>query len=149
MTELKIAIWSAAFGATIGSILSLLGTFVGSYVTERRERRHQVWQSEIGRIIELEERVGEIIELVGVRYRPSTPKFTEIWQKVAGLSSDAGRFRRHKGIMQAIRDLKNALDRLLEDRQRHQDDRETLAEVEQLFVRLVAEFDKVTGKRHI
>jgi hypothetical protein len=61
MTEFEIALWASITGAAVGSIFSIVGTLVGTWLTQRRERRQQVWQREIDRIIELEERAGQLV----------------------------------------------------------------------------------------
>ena len=148
MTQLEIALWAAFTGAAVGSMFSLLGMLVNAWLTQGRERRQQVWQTEIDRIIALEERAGQLVELIGShgaaediaeQARPELPK----------LAADAGRFRRHEGLMQAIRDLQHSLSCLLADKLRHEDPRELSGEVNTLYDKLLAECDKVTGKREV
>ena len=148
MTELEITLWAAFVSAAVSSIFSLLGMAVNSRLTQGRERRQQVWQTEINRIIDIEERAGQLVELIGGHH--ALDKIRDgAADGLLQLESDAGRFRRHKRIMQAIRDLHNGLSRLLDDKLRHEDYRETSAEVNLLYDKLLTECDKVTGKRHV
>lgn len=148
MTQLQITLWATFVGAAVGSIFSLLGMLVSSRLTQGRERRQQVWQTEINRIIGLEERAGQLVELIGSSHDPERIRDGAA-DRMPQLESDAGRFRRHKGIMQAIRDLHNGLSRLLDDKLRHEDCRETSAEVNSLYDKLLTECDNVTGKRRV
>src|ERR1019366_7552795 len=129
MKELDTTLWASLVGAAIGSIFSLLGTFVGSWLAQRRERRQQIWQTEINRIIDLEERAGQVVELIG-SYRNIETIIDGAREGLSRLKSDAGRFRRHKSIMQAIRDLHNGLSRLIQDKSRDDDFRKANAEVD-------------------
>ncbi len=148
MTELEVTLWATCVGAAVGSLFSVLAMILNSRLTQGRERRQQVWQTEINRIVDLEERAGQLAELVG-SYR--TPE--EVRQDAAlamrRLESDAGRFRRHTPIMQAIRDLHNGLSCLIADKQRRADCRQSSAEVSALYDNLLVECDKVTGTRKI
>jgi len=149
MTELlEITLWAALVSAAVSSIFSLLGMVVNSWLTQGRERRQQVWQTEINRIIDIEERAGQLVELIG-SYHALDKIHDGAADGLLQLESDAGRFRRHKRIMQAIRDLHNGLSRLLGDKLRHEDCHETSAEVNSLYDKLLTECDKVTGKRHV
>ena len=142
MTELEITLYAAA----VASIFSLLSMLVLSWLTQRRERRQQVWQTEINRIIELEERTGQLVELICSHNAPDKNR-NGIADALSRLGSDAGRFRRHKNIMQAIRDLHNGLSRLLDEKLHNEDYRGTGVEVDSLYDTLLTECDKVTGKR--
>lgn len=148
MTQLETTLIASAVGATVGAALGIVSMIVNSWITQRRERRQQVWQAEIDRIIKLEERSGQLIESV-----VSCGSTSETQEHVAGelqkLKSEAGRFRRHRAVMQAIRDLHNGLSRVLDDKLHYEDHRRTLAEVEDLFDGLVKELDSVTGPRRI
>jgi hypothetical protein len=148
MTEPNATLWASFVGAVTGSVFSLVGLFAGSWLTQGRERRQQIWQTEISRMISLEERAGQAVELIG-SYQ-SIEAITEgAKQWLPSLEFDAGRFRRHKPVMQAIRDLHNGLSRLLREKQRGEDSRKTSNEVEVLYLALLAECDRVTGKRRI
>ena len=144
MTEFEVVLLSAG----VASILSLAGALLHSYILKRLERRQQVWQTEINRIIELEEHAGELVEFIG-----SHKSIEEIRQYAAKelprLESCAGRFRRHKGIMQAVRNLYNKLGCLLKDKERNVDFRAAADDVSTMYDKLLVECDKVTGKRRI
>jgi hypothetical protein len=148
MTGLEATLWAALVGAAVGGIFSLFGVYVSSCLTQRRERRQQVWQTEVNRIVALEEHGGQMVELIG-----SHADLEKIREGAADglpkLKADAGQFRRHKGIAQAIRDLENGLSRLLDSKKRGEEWRELFAEVTSLYDRLLAECDEVTGKRHV
>lgn len=146
MNGLNVTLLSSLIGATTGSIFSLAGMFLNSWLTQHRERRQQVWQTEIKRIIELEERAGQLVELIG-SYNEPQPIQEKTKDQLTCLESDAGRFRRHKGIMQAVRDLHNGLHRLSRSKIEHQDSREISEEVNCLYDKLLLECDAVTGKR--
>jgi hypothetical protein len=148
MTELEITLWATFIGAAVGSIFSVVGMLLNSWLTQNRERRQQVWQTEINRIIDLEERAGQLVERIGSHQDPEKIRDASA-DELQELESDAGRFRRHKGIMQAIRDLCNGLSRLLSDKVRHEDCRKSSAQVNTLYDKLLAECDKITGKRRI
>lgn len=144
MTEFQITLWAAG----VGSVFSVVGTLLVSWLTQRLERRQQVWQTEINRIIDLEERAGQMVELAG-SYSTVQTILDGTKEGLTRLHSDAGRFRRHKSIMQAIRDLHNGLSRLIDDKVRGNDPRNSGAEVNGLYDHLLAECDKVTGKRRV
>lgn len=148
MTEFDITIWASCIGAGIGSVFSLVGMLINSWLTQRRERRQQVWQTEINRFVGLEERAGQMVEWIG-SYNAIETVLENVANDLTRLQSDAGRFRRHRGIMQAIRDLHNGLSRLLDDKANHRDWREVSTEVDLLYTKLLAECDKVTGKRRL
>lgn len=148
MTEFEKMVLPIFVGATVGSIFSLIGTLVGSWLTQGRERRQQLWRAEIDRILDLEERAGQLVELIG-GYQALTSIEDSAAQGLVRLASDAGRFRRHKPIMQAIRDLHNGLCCLLDDKKRCLDFRTTAAEANSLYEKLLTECDNVTGKRRI
>jgi len=145
MTPLKTTI----LAAVVGSIFSLLGMFVNSWLTQGRERRQQVWQTEIKRIIDVEERAGVLVELICGHHRSVAEIVEGLADGLARLESDAGRFRRHRAIMQSIRDLHNRLGCVLHDRSRHDDSRESVKEAMEMYEGLLAACDKVTGKRQI
>jgi hypothetical protein len=65
------------------------------------------------------------------------------------LAADAGRFRRHKSLMQAVRDLHNGLSRLWDAKKSGEDPRQTSAEVAGLYYKLLTECDGIRGPRRI
>lgn len=144
MTELERTLCAAA----VGSVFSLLGMLVLSWLTQRRERRQQVWQTEINRIIDLEERTGQLVELI-CGYNAPDKNRDGAADGLCRIGSDAGRFRRHRGISQAIRDLHNRLSRLLDEKLHNEDWRATSVEANTLYDALLTECDKVTGKRRM
>jgi hypothetical protein len=148
MTQLEITLWATFIGAAVGSVFSSAGILLNSWITQNRERRQQIWQTEINRLFELEERAGQLVELVSSYRNLDEIRMCAI-EGLQRLANDAGRFRRHRGLMQSIRDLHNGLSRLLADRRDHRDDRETRAEVYEFFDVLLNECDKVTGRRTV
>ena len=107
-----------------------------------------MWDTEVRRIVDLEERAGELVGLVG-SYKSVGQIVVESKDEVKWLESAAGRFRRHKALTQSIRDLHNGLSRLLAQKNERGDFRETTVEVESLYDTLLVQCDRVTGKRHI
>ncbi len=154
MTQLKVAFLASCFAAGISIVSSVVGLVINSWLTQRRERRQQVWKTEINRIVDLEERAGQMVEWSG-SYHPLKIVRDKVADDLTRLQSDAGRFRRHKGIMQAIRDLQIGLSCLLDDRLydddklRDRDWRQTSSEVNARYDKLLSECDKVTGKRRL
>jgi hypothetical protein len=146
MEWLKISGVSSLIGASVGGVFILVGMFVNSWLTKGRERRQQVWQAEIKRIIDLEERAGQLVELIGSYNDPVMIKDKTL-DDLGRLEVDAGRFRRHRKLMQAIRDLHNGLNRLSREKIEQKESRGVSAEVNGLFDKLLLECDKVTGKR--
>lgn len=146
MDLLKLSGVSSLIGATVGGIFLLIGMAINSWLTLGRERRQEVWKVEIKRIVDLEERAGQLVELIGSY---SDPKLVQekVDDGLNKLAVDAGRFRRHRQLMQAIRNLHNGLSRLLSDKLDHRDFRSTDSEVNQQFQILLKECDAVTGKR--
>ncbi|MEX2217306.1 MAG: hypothetical protein WD749_00985 [Phycisphaerales bacterium] len=115
-------------------------------VAKHEDRRLEVWRIEVARIVDLEERAGQLVEIIG-GYGGLEEIRTAAADGLPRLQRDAGRFRRHRAIMQAVRDLHNGLGRLYYDKAHHADCRDTSAEVCSLYDRLLVECDKVTGKR--
>ncbi len=146
MTQAQFDITLLAAG--VSAIVSLLGMVVNFWLTQDRQRRQQVRQTEINRIIDLEERAGMLVELIGSYQDPEKAREDAV-DGLPRLVSDAGRFRRHKGVMQAIRDLHNGLSRLLHGKLRHNDCGAISTEVNSLYDKLLTECDKVTGKRSV
>jgi len=142
MTQFEITFLGSFVGAAAVGFFSLLVMLATSKETQRRERRQQAWQIEINRIIGLEERAGQLVELIG-SYRDLESIRDGASIDLPRLESDAGRFRRHKGIMQAIRDLHNGLARLMDDKMHNEDFRKTIVEVNSLYENLLTECDKV------
>jgi hypothetical protein len=148
MTELQITLWGSGVGDAVGSIFALPGALITLWLTQHGERRQQVWQTEVGRIVDLEERAGQLVELIGSHQSIETIR-DRAAEGMSRLASDAGRFRRHKRLMQAIRDLHNGLSTLLDDKGNGRDFRETGVEIDSLYESLLSECDKVTGPRRI
>ena len=144
MTNFEVAIWAVC----VGGILSIVGILIGSWLTQRLERRQQVWQAEINRIIDLEERAGILVELI-CSHRSIQDISDGATDGLSRLASDAGRFRRHEPIMQAVRDLHIRLACVIDEKQHCEDPRETIKEVDKMYKKLLAACDKVTGKRRI
>lgn len=148
MDQWQITLIASLVGAAVGAIFSIAGMVVNSWLTLSRERLQLAWEKEVDRIIELEERAGKVVEFA-TSYRGIEEIIERTREQYQQLEIDAGRFRRHKGIMQALRDLQNGLDRLLDSQSRHEDWREIAVEVGSLYDLLLKECDAVTGKRRL
>lgn len=135
-------------GLVLGAIITLITTIVNSWIAKTREREHKTWQVEISRIIELEERAGQLVSIV-TSYNPQEWVEQHSRDDLQWLLLAAGRFRRHPGISQVIKDLRNDLMCVLEDRREGDDSRTSKKEVISNYDKLLKECDKVTGKRII
>ena len=105
-------------------------------------------EEEVDRIIELEERAGGLVEIT-TSYRGIEEIIERTPDYYRQLEIDAGRFKRYKGIMQALRDLHNGVGRLLDSQSHHEGWREVAVEVDSLYDSLLKECDAVTGKRRL
>ena len=148
MDQWQTTLVASIVGAAVGSVFSIAGMVVNSRLTLSRERRQLAWKKEVERIIELEERAGTLVE-IATSYRG----IEEIMERTQGhyrqMEIDAGRFRRHTRIMQALRNLHNAVGRLLDSQSHHGDWREIAVEVNSLYESLLKECDAVTGERRL
>jgi hypothetical protein len=91
--------------ATIAALASIVSIFVNVYLTTTVERRNRLWNKEFERFLDLEERVGILVEdLLRFSIRTEIEK-DKFFGSMQLLRDDAGRFRRYPEIMQALRDL--------------------------------------------
>jgi hypothetical protein len=148
MDQWQTTLVASVVGAAVGSIFSIAGMVVNSWLTFSRERRQVSWKKEVDRIIELEERAGTLVE-IATSYRGIEEIIERTRDHYRQMEIDAGRFKRYKGIMQALRDLQNGVGRLLDSQSHHEDWREVAVEVDSLYDLLLKECDAVTGKRRL
>jgi hypothetical protein len=148
MDQWQTTLIASFVGAAVGSIFSIAGMVVNSWLTLSRERRQLAWKKEVDRIIELEERVGSLVE-IATSYRGIEEIIERTRDDYRQLEVDAGRFKRYKGIMQSLRDLHNGVGRLLDSQAHHEDWREVAVEVDSIYDSLLKECDAVTGKRRL
>ena len=144
MTELQATMIASAVGAGVGSVFSVISMLINSSLTKRRSRRQQVCQRESDRLLELEERAGRVIE-IAASHRGLDEIRNEVGGDLARLANDAGRFRRYRGIMLAVRGLHHEVNLLIDAKKRHADWREHDKEVGAKFQKLLVECDAVTG----
>jgi hypothetical protein len=148
MDQWQTTLIASFVGAAVGSIFSIAGMVVNSWLTLSRERRQLAWKKEVDRIIELEERAGTLVE-IATSYRGIEEIIERTQDHYRQMEIDAGRFKRYKGIMQALRNLHNGVGRLLDSQSHHEDWREIAVEVDSLYDSLLKECDAVTGERRL
>ena len=148
MTELDITLLSSAVGAVIGSALAAIGMLLNTWLIQRRERRQQIWRLEVDRIIALEERAGQLVELI-CSHRAAAAIRDESAELLIQMSRDAGRFLRHKKLADAVRDLHHTLTLILADKLTDRDTRENVTLATEQYRLLLKECDAITGKRSV
>jgi len=136
---------AAALISLAGSILSL---FIASRLALQKERRQLLWSKELDRMFELEELAGGLAEDLG-SYRPIPQDMTDLAARLLRLERAAGRFARYPDICQAIRDLHNALARVLDAKQHHEDYRAIRDELGTTFRKLLDACDAVVGRKNV
>lgn len=142
MTCSDIATLAAALVALAGSIVSL---FISTRLAVGKERRQLIWSMELDRFFKLEELAGDLVESLG-GYRPITDGGTDVAIKLKALEDAAGRFGRYADVRQATRDLHNILSWMLAAKRNCEDDRETRAELDPAYQKLLSACDRELGR---
>lgn len=136
-------------GAVVVGIMTIISGIVLSWINKRRSREQHTWQIEVGELGEIKKRAGQLVELI-TSYQHSLDWIEEhSHDDLQWLESEAGRLRRHPNIRQAIKDLKNDLDSIIDDRRQGDDFRLLKKDAILNYERLLKECDKVTGKRAV
>jgi hypothetical protein len=148
MEQWQTTLVASFVGAAVGSVFAIIGMVVNSWLTLSRDRRQLAWKTEVNRVVELEERAGALVE-IATSHRGIEEIIERTKDHYRQLELDAGRFKRYKGIMQALRDLHNGVGRLLDSHSVHEDWREVAVDVDSLYDALLKECDAVTGKRRV
>jgi len=121
--------------ASVGSLFSLAGLFVSSWLNEKSEKRRKLWERESERILKVEERAGIIVELCH-----SQPAGREASSELNGLlgqlHQDVGRLRRYPELSRAIRDVRHWSGCMLYDKLSHHEVTESSKELDAAFNRL-------------
>ena len=100
------SILTVILSASVASLTTLIGFFVNSWLTHRRERRQNFERQESERALVLEERAGMMVELVRTLPRGTEPD-TSLMELAKQLGLDAGRFGRYRALSSAILSLQN------------------------------------------
>lgn len=120
--------------------------FATVWITEnqrlRRDRLKDQWQKESDRFFVLEELAGKIAELLGSHLALEYIE-KEVSIPLVELNMSAGKFRRHRGVLQAIRDFHNRAGQVLDIKRHHEDAREAINELESAYDSLIKACDVV------
>lgn len=93
--------------ATIAAVASIISIFVNVYLTSTVERRNRLWNKELDRFSELEEKVGILVEdLMAFNCRTDIEQ-SNFYERMQTLRTTAGRFRRYPEVMKSLRKLSN------------------------------------------
>ncbi|RJG12604.1 hypothetical protein D3879_04770 [Pseudomonas cavernicola] len=100
-TDIQVALIGLA-GAVVGSVFTMFGNFVMHLLSSKKEVRMKILSKELERLYALEESVGIFVEEVGSYKEIDRIKITSLASQIDDF---AGKFRRYKNLMQAIRDI--------------------------------------------
>ena len=132
--------------AAVAAVASLISLLVTSKLVARREKRHEVFQSELKRLIEVEELAGRLTETFSA-YLGLEDLNQRASELLPAVQVAAGRLRRYPPICQALRDLHNAAGRILRARRLGEEDSSGKADLESAFQRLLEASDAVVKPR--
>ena len=141
----QIVTIAASLIALFGSLLTV---FVGTSLALRKERRQLLWSKEIDRFLVLEELAGQLVEEVG-SYQPIPEDRSTLAAQLEVLHQAAGRFARYLTVRQAIRDVHNALGRMIDAKSHHEGDHEIRAELDPALRRLLAACDQAIERERL
>jgi len=99
-------------------------------------------------VLALEQLAGERVEDLG-SYRPASKDEAALAVKLQALGLAAGRFGRYPQVRQAIRDLHNALNRMLDAKRNSEDDRQVRSELDPAYRTLLVECDREVGRESL
>ena len=93
--------------AAIAAAASIISIFVNIHLSKKKERSNRLWEKELERFFDLEERVGVLVEnLMAFRCREDSERHS-YYQQQQYLASAIGRFRRYPKVLQSLRKLQN------------------------------------------
>ena len=126
----------------VGGAIAFATVWITENQRTRRERLKDLWQKESDRFFALEELAGKIVELLGshlaleyIEKEASTP--------LVELNLCSGKFRRHRNVLQAIRDFHNRAGIVLDTKRHHEDSREAVQDLEVAYDSLLKACDEV------
>jgi hypothetical protein len=132
--------FSSMLGASVPIAISAL---LNSKFTLDRERRVALWRKKLDRLSDVEDLSGTLVEYV-CSYKQTEP--AKVYQMLDQIEELAGRMLREESIRQLIRDLVNAINRLLDVQKHHEDDRPMRAEVHEILSKLRTACIEATDK---
>lgn len=132
--------FSSMLGASVPIAISAL---LNSRFTLDRERRIALWRKKLDRLTDTEDLAGTLVEYVCSYKQMELPK---VYQMLDQIEELAGRMLREEDIRQLVRDLVNAINRLLDVQKHHEDDRPTRAEVHEILSKLRTACIEATDK---
>jgi hypothetical protein len=132
--------------AAIAAVTSLASLILNTKLTLSREKRSLLWQKELKRLTELEEKAGEAHEIAmsfsgqEVREREFVPLHN--WLRHA-----AGRFSRYPDLSKAIRELNHSCALVTATNFGHKKSFEWRDEIPKHFHAVIRECDRITERR--
>lgn len=133
--------------AAVAALASLSSLFVTSFLVARRERRQQVFEVELKRLIDVEELAGRTTE-VFCGYSNVDTLNQEASHLLPALDVAAGRLRRYSKVCQSLRDVRNAVGRVLTACRASRDDSSEKKDLEAAFQQLLKACDSVVKTRN-
>ena len=130
----------------VGAIILMLLT---AQVTERRERRRELWRRDAELCGELEQLAGVLVDRLR-DHGISPEEYDQLGAKIGELARLSGRFPRFPTIQAAIRDLHNTASRIWADGNRYQTQQERQEVMAALGARqsaVLAACDSAVGSR--
>lgn len=129
----------------VGGAIAVATVWLTEHQRLKRDRQRELWQKELDRLFTLEELAGRITERLG-SYVSLECIESEIPPLMIELDVCAGRFRRHKTILQAIRDLHNTAGRVLDSKRHREDAKEIIVELDKVYTLLLNACDAVINR---
>ena len=143
--------WQLLLAALGGATLALLGTLVSPIIvhelTKRRERDREIWQNQLRKVTELEERAGYVAEKLGGY--PREPELDTIRTEIRKIEFLGGGLHRHETIRQPVRDFVNRAGWILHnqpDFESHEERVQAITELNAAYTSLVTGCDKIVKK---
>jgi hypothetical protein len=142
--------YATIIASAIAAIASVVTLLINMKLTTSRERRKALWERELDKFIELEEKAGSLVEdLLSYRCRDDCEKQT-YFEKQQYLLLAAGRFRRYPEVLSGIYDLQNRSGWYFSQDMKHESRKESQEATTGLITaydRLLVACDKVLGRR--